>query len=357
MARRHSGRGRGKGKQGPSRWVALGVAGALGLGLAIKARDPGAGTSELALSAPAPETAGEPRGPAEFKGAPGGTGGASAGARGPAPEDLQAAYGKLDDPSLHPLLDLRRLAVEHSDARAARTLSDVAQRSLAAARQPGAQPEHALRAMTRAYVATISARERRALRPEAEALSASALTQNSAFFSEYTVQKGDALTRIARRLKVDYRAIKRYSGLKSDSLKIGQKLRIPQVATELFVFKGDFELVILLDGCLVRAFDVATGKNGKTPEGRFVIGTKTVNPTWYSPDGKVYKFGSEENILGTRWLAFENTDEHQGFGIHGTKFPDSIGTEASMGCLRMRNADAEVVFDYVPSGTKIRIVK
>lgn len=357
MAKRHGGRGRGKGKQGQGRWLALGVAGALGLGLAIKARAPEEGATELTLSAPAPGTAGEPKGPAELRGSGEGTGGAPAGSAGPAPQDLQAAYGKLNEASLHPLLDLRRLAVEHRDARAARTLTDVAQRSLAAARQPGAQPEPALQAMTRAYVATVDPSARRALREEAEALSEAGLTQSSTRFSEYAVQKGDALSRIARRFKTDYRAIKRYSGLKKDTLRIGQKLRIPKAPTEVFVFKGDFELVILLDGCFVKAFDVATGKAGKTPEGRFTIGTKTVNPTWYSPDGKVYKFGSEENILGTRWLAFENTDEHQGFGIHGTKFPESIGTEASMGCLRMRNPDAELVFDYVPSGTKVRIVK
>lgn len=351
MARRRSTRGRKKGAQGPGRWVALGVAGILGLGVAIKAR--GGDEEPPALVAP-PMATGEERESS-------GTGGAPA-SQTAVPAALSASFTKLGQASLHPILDLRRIAVEYPgtpEARRARqALSDLAERSLAAARQPQTKPEQALRAMTRAYVATVDARSRRDLRQEALSLSEQALgAKDSTLFQEYRVKRGDALSRIARRFKTDYRTIKRYSGMKRDSLQIGQRLRVPKRHPEIVIFKGDFELLIVLEGCLVQAFDVATGKNGKTPEGSFVIGTKTVNPTWYSPAGKVYKFGSPENILGTRWLAFQNTDEHKGFGIHGTKFPESIGTEASLGCIRMRNAEVEVVYDYIPSKTRVRILK
>jgi LysM repeat protein len=351
MARRRNKRGRNKGAQGPGRWVALGVAGVLGLGIAIKAR--GGDEAPPSLVAP-PIAVGDQRDGA-------GTGGAPA-PRAAVPANLCASFTKLGQASLHPILDLRRIAVEYPGTaeagRASQALSDLSQRSLAAARQPQAKPEQALRAMTRAYVATVDARSRRDLRQEALQLSERAIgAKDSSLFREYRVKRGDALSRIARRHKTDYRTIKRYSGMKRDSLQIGQRLRIPKTPPEIVIFKGDFELLIVLEGCLVRAFDVATGKDGKTPEGRFTIGTKTVNPTWYSPGGKVYKFGSPENILGTRWMAFKNTDEHKGFGIHGTKFPESIGTEASMGCIRMRNAEVEVVYDYIPSRTQVRIVK
>ncbi len=53
----------------------------------------------------------------------------------------------------------------------------------------------------------------------------------------------------------------------------------------------------------------------------------------------------------------EGPDEHQGFGIHGTKFPESIGTEASMGCIRMRNQEVEELYDLVPRGTQVHIVR
>lgn len=351
MARRRNARGRSKKNQGPGRWVALGVVGALGLGIAIQAR--GGDEAPPSLVAP-PLAAGEQR-----EGS--GTGGAPA-PRGNVPTGLSASFTKLGQASLHPILDLRRIAVEYPGtpeaSRARQALTNLAQRSLAAARQPQTKPEQALRAMTRAYVSTIDARSRRDLRAEAIELSERVIgDKGSTLFKEYKVKRGDALSRIARRFKTDYRTIKRYSGMKRDGLQIGQRLRVPKSHPEIVIFKGDFELLIVLEGCLVRAFDVATGKNGKTPEGSFMIGTKTVNPTWYSPAGKVYKYGNEKNILGTRWMAFKNTDEHQGFGIHGTKFPESIGTEASMGCIRMRNDEVEVVYDYIPSQTKVRIVK
>lgn len=348
MMRRNKSRGRGRSKGGQGRWIGLGIAGALALGWTFtrgERQDPSAPESEpMALSAPAVGEAGEAK-PA-----------------GKAPPELVAAFGRLSQDDLHPLLDLRRLALEYGQtpagSRARRALDGEASRCLSEARDEGQGAYPRLRAMTRAYVATLGAEPRRALRAEAESLSQAALSSAGCpLVKVYTVKPGDILARIARRHKTEYRLIKRLSGVTRDFLKVGQKLRVPQGASEVVIFKGQFELMVTLEGCLLRAFDVATGKHGKTPEGRFVIGTKTVNPTWYSPKGGVYPFGNENNILGTRWMAFKDTAEHQGFGIHGTKFPESIGTEASMGCIRMRNAEVEVVYDLVPGGSKVRIVK
>jgi lipoprotein-anchoring transpeptidase ErfK/SrfK len=50
----------------------------------------------------------------------------------------------------------------------------------------------------------------------------------------------------------------------------------------------------------------------------------------------------------------------RGFGIHGTWDPDSIGTAASLGCVRMRNEEVEELYDFIPlprngQGTKVTI--
>jgi lipoprotein-anchoring transpeptidase ErfK/SrfK len=37
-----------------------------------------------------------------------------------------------------------------------------------------------------------------------------------------------------------------------------------------------------------------------------------------------------------------------GYGIHGTTQPNSVGTPASQGCIRMRNEDVEELFDIIP---------
>jgi hypothetical protein len=56
------------------------------------------------------------------------------------------------------------------------------------------------------------------------------------------------------------------------------------------------------------------------------------------------------NVLGTRRLELGD-----GYGIHGTNDPASIGHAASHGCVRLRNEDIEKLYDMVPVGTPVYI--
>ena len=78
---------------------------------------------------------------------------------------------------------------------------------------------------------------------------------------------------------------------------------------------------------------------------------KIINPTWYKA-GAVVPPGSSKNILGTRWLGLSL----QGYGIHGTTDPDSIGKQATAGCVRMLNNDVEELYIIVPAGTEVTVV-
>jgi hypothetical protein len=44
------------------------------------------------------------------------------------------------------------------------------------------------------------------------------------------------------------------------------------------------------------------------------------------------------------------------FGIHGTNEPRSIGRNASHGCIRMRNRDAEELFELVRVGDTVEVI-
>lgn len=55
-------------------------------------------------------------------------------------------------------------------------------------------------------------------------------------------------------------------------------------------------------------------------------------------------------VMGTR--RFELGD---GYGIHGTDHPESIGQSVSHGCVRMRNEDIEKLYPMVPVGTPVYI--
>jgi hypothetical protein len=45
----------------------------------------------------------------------------------------------------------------------------------------------------------------------------------------------------------------------------------------------------------------------------------------------------------------------KGYGIHGTNRPDSIGRNASHGCIRMRNREVEELFKMVTVGDQVEL--
>jgi lipoprotein-anchoring transpeptidase ErfK/SrfK len=95
---------------------------------------------------------------------------------------------------------------------------------------------------------------------------------------------------------------------------------------------------------------VGTGAYDRTPIGTFEIVDKVVDPVWWK-GSRAIPFGDPENILGTRWMSINVP----GFGLHGTWDDSTVGSSSSAGCVRMRNADIEEVFDIVPVGTKVVI--
>ena len=44
-----------------------------------------------------------------------------------------------------------------------------------------------------------------------------------------------------------------------------------------------------------------------------------------------------------------------GYALHGTDEPTSIGTSVSHGCVRLRNEDIETLYQMVPVGTPVYI--
>jgi|GEM_PF-348167 len=87
------------------------------------------------------------------------------------------------------------------------------------------------------------------------------------------------------------------------------------------------------------SYIIAIGKpSTPTPPGTYTIINKIVNPHLAA--------------LGTRWLGLSKPN----YGIHGTNKPASIGTMASLGCIRMHNRDVEEIFPLVPIGTVVEII-
>lgn len=89
-----------------------------------------------------------------------------------------------------------------------------------------------------------------------------------------------------------------------------------------------------------------------TPIGLFSILSKEEDPEWVDPKDLKKRIASgEDNPLGYRWMEFKDGT----YGIHGTNQPDSIGGYVSNGCVRMREADVEQLFDAVEIGIPVEI--
>lgn len=167
----------------------------------------------------------------------------------------------------------------------------------------------------------------------------------------HTVEPGDSLAKIAKKYRVTIAFIKKSNGLVSDTIRIGQRLRIWTGVLSVFVDKSQNILVLKSDDEIIKIYSVSTGTNNSTPIGTFTIEGKLVDPVWFK-SGAVIPASSPENALGSRWMGFDRA----GYGIHGTIEPESIGQQVTAGCVRMRNPDVEELYDLLPEGTKVTIV-
>jgi L,D-transpeptidase catalytic domain len=110
------------------------------------------------------------------------------------------------------------------------------------------------------------------------------------------------------------------------------------------------KLVLVADGKVVKVYRVAVGaKVSPSPRGQFKIVVRIPEATYYHA-GVVIPSG-EQSPIGTRWIGLDQA----GYGIHGTNAPGSIGKAASHGCIRLRNRDAEELFDMVQVGDEVEI--
>ncbi len=89
---------------------------------------------------------------------------------------------------------------------------------------------------------------------------------------------------------------------------------------------------------------------------------KHVEPAWSPPDEvrqdnpklpDVIPGGAPNNPMGPRALTLSGGE----YAIHGTNRPDSIGTFASYGCIRMYNQDIVDLFERVGVGTEVVVTR
>lgn len=178
----------------------------------------------------------------------------------------------------------------------------------------------------------------------------------------YTIQEGDSLIKIAKRFKTTVEAIQKSNGLEPSNPIIfpGRTLYIYTGEWSVKVKKDQFKLYLYDGNSIFKIYKIGIGRQGRTPSGTFIISTKQKEPIWYN-EGKAIPYGSKENVLGTRWMALkavgDTNSNLRGYGIHGTWEPDTIGTQASNGCIRMKNEDVNELYSILPYRTEVTILE
>jgi lipoprotein-anchoring transpeptidase ErfK/SrfK len=120
----------------------------------------------------------------------------------------------------------------------------------------------------------------------------------------------------------------------------------------IIVSIADRKLAVIEDGRVLKIYATAVGADATpSPTGVFKIATRVKDPTWYGPHGQVVAPG-KSNPLGDRWMGLTR----KGYGIHGTNNQRSIGHNVSHGCIRMRKADVEELFEIVKVGDVVEMV-
>ena len=116
---------------------------------------------------------------------------------------------------------------------------------------------------------------------------------------------------------------------------------------KLIIDLSDRQIYLYANGALTANYEIAVGRSGwETPTGEFKVINMHVDPAWQHPfTGEVIHAGAE-NPLGSRWIGFWTDGTHQ-IGLHGTNQEDLIGQAVSHGCIRMREADVQALYQRV----------
>ncbi|MDO8525286.1 MAG: L,D-transpeptidase family protein [Candidatus Omnitrophota bacterium] len=168
----------------------------------------------------------------------------------------------------------------------------------------------------------------------------------------YEVQKGDTLTKISKKFATTAELISRANSLKDGKVMIGKKLKISKARFSLIVDKSQNILTLKSDQEIFKTYRVSTGKSSCTPVGTFKVTNKLIDPPWYPSAGGMIPAKDPKNVLGSRWIGISK----QGYGIHGTLEPESIGKSVTEGCVRLKNTDVEELYSIIPIGTEVVII-
>jgi len=186
---------------------------------------------------------------------------------------------------------------------------------------------------------------------------------------EYKVEAGDSLAKIARKreLATHWKLIARVNGIDDPRrIRVGQRLKLVRGPFHAVVDKSDFRMDLYQGPpespkawTYITSVPVGLGQDDGTPVGSFVVSQgKLENPGWVNPRNSRERYDRDDpkNPIGEYWIGLDGigaSADEKGYGIHGTIDPGSIGKSVSMGCVRLRDDDIELVYELLTEGVSM----
>lgn len=186
-----------------------------------------------------------------------------------------------------------------------------------------------------------------------ETIASSKIVTDDPLVERYVIKDGDSLAKIAAQYFVSSDLLARVNGIADKNrIRAGQTIKTIKGPFHASVSKSKFRLDMFVQDVLVKSYSVGLGADGSTPTGQWRVAVKLVNPTYYPPrGGDILSADDPTNPLGERWIGLVGVSGEalgqERYGIHGTIEPESIGKNASLGCIRLRNADVEALYDFL----------
>lgn len=184
----------------------------------------------------------------------------------------------------------------------------------------------------------------------------------------YKVQSGEVLQNIGRRYKVPYQLLMDINNIRrAQDLQAGAVIKVVRGPFHTRVSRSKFTMDLYLqEKTYVKSYAVGLGLSERaTPTGLWIVRDddkgKMERPEWTDPDTQRRYLPSDPDYpLGPRWIGLKGIEGEAigrtGFAIHGTNEPETIGANASRGCIRLLNDHVIEVYNMMyPGFSKVTV--
>ena len=163
--------------------------------------------------------------------------------------------------------------------------------------------------------------------------------------------------KISKTVKNTTEFLQRANNIAPNALRLVQQIFYISGDFTIEVDLSDFTLTLLRNGEFYKQYKVGIGREGRTA-GTYTIGKNYESRLDRRSKGEgIIPYGDPHNQLGVCWMTLVPSDPSlpTDLGIHGTNNPNTVGTNESAGCVRMRNYEVMELYAFILPGITVTI--